>query len=263
MGESKKQPPSYGRLSWKMGNKKYYKPGLGRWGLVTCSLSCTRFVIRANKLRLGHNDLTTFTPLNQELNAIQLVFPIEMNFLVRSVLLFDLPFVSFLVSFALTLCLSITHTHTVPDSCVCQYSVLVLVSFSPTLRRSLREDRRPDLDTIFIFMCLHHNPRYRCFFLFHPLRTISFKSFSGLRTTQSSSNIVVVILTQTPGQHYRRLADPTCVILSYLSTNIWRLIQGIWFIHPIILDKRLEEHVSNFFNLLSTNWRGELEMKWK
>lgn len=97
-----------------------------------CSLSCTRFVIRANKLRLGHNDLTTFTPLNQELNAIQLVFPIEMNFLGRSVLLFDLPFVSFLVSFALTLCLSIcqahTHTQTVPASCVSPYSVLVLVS---------------------------------------------------------------------------------------------------------------------------------------
>lgn len=51
-----------------------------------------------------------------------------MNFLVRSVLLFDLPFASFLVSFALTLCLSITHTHTMPDSCVCPYSVLVLVS---------------------------------------------------------------------------------------------------------------------------------------
>lgn len=49
--------------------------------------------------------------------------------------------------------------------------------FSPTLRRSLREDRRPDLDTIFIFifMCLHPNPRYRCFFLFHPLRAISFQ----------------------------------------------------------------------------------------
>lgn len=172
-------------------------------------------------MRLGHNDLTTFTPLNQELNAIQLVFPIEMNFLVRSVLLFDLPFVSFLVSFALTLCLSITHTHTQSQTAVyvhIQFSFLF--PFSPTLRRSLREDRRPDLDTIFIFMCLHHNPRYRCFFLFHPLRAISFKSFSGLRTTQSSSNIVVVILTQTPGQHYRRLADPTCVILSYLSTNI-------------------------------------------
>lgn len=107
-----------------------------------------------------------------------------MNFLGRSALLFDLPFVSFLVSFALTLCLSIcqAHTHT-PKHWQCQPAVCVhtlfLFSFpfSPTLRRSLREDRRPDLDTIFIFifMCLHPNPRYRCFFLFHPLRAISFQ----------------------------------------------------------------------------------------
>lgn len=123
----------------------------------------------------------------------------------RSALLFDLPFVSFLVSFALTLCLSICQAHTYiqkPAVYVCPYSVLVLVSLfshvASILARGLPSRFRYNF--YFYFYVSTPQPPLSLLLPFpSPSRNQFSSPFQGLRTTQSSSNIIVVILTQTPG----------------------------------------------------------------
>lgn len=127
-----------------------------------------------------------------------------MNFLGRSALLFDLPFVSFLVSFALTLCLSIcqAHTHTqaltVLAGCMCPYSVLVLVSLFSHVASILARGSQSRFRYNFYFYFYVSTPQPPLSLLLpfpSPSRNQFSSPFQGLRTTQSSSNIIVVILT--------------------------------------------------------------------
>lgn len=126
-----------------------------------------------------------------------------MNFLGRSALLFDLPFVSFLVSFALTLCLSICQAHTYIQK-PAVYSVLFLVSLFSHVASILARGSPSRFRYNFYFYFYVSTPQPPLSLLLpfpSPSRNQFPSPFQGLRTTQSSSNIIVVILTQTPGQH--------------------------------------------------------------